>query len=114
MLQVLNFGHMNTSTIQFESRDRILLVTSSTEVITSQHLFQNTIILRRPEITIFADIIKTITRYIKQILKDSIKTKGIRNYKLKCNLYLYFLIQQNLLISSEKMLMSAEVRMFVT
>ena len=101
MLQVLNFGHMNTSTIQFESRDRILLVKSSTEVI-------------RPEITIFADIIKTITRYIKQILKDSIKTKGIRNYKLKCNLYLYFLIQQNLLISSEKMLMSAEVRMFVT
>ena len=29
-----NFGHMTTSTIQFESRDKILLVTSWTEIMT--------------------------------------------------------------------------------
>ena len=29
---------------------------------------------------------------------------------LKCNLYLYFLIKQNLLISGEKILMSAELK----
>ena len=35
MLELPNFGHMITSTIQFESRDKILLVTSQTEVMTS-------------------------------------------------------------------------------
>ena len=43
-------------------------------------------------VAIFADIIKIITRFIKQIFKDSRKAKRIRNYVLKCNLYLYFLI----------------------
>ena len=40
----------------------------------------------------FADIIKTATKFIKTTLKDSKKVKRIRNYVLKCNLYLYFLI----------------------
>ena len=66
--------------------------------------------LRRPGVAIFADIIKLITSFIKQIFEDSLKTKKIKNCVLKCNLYLYFLILQNLLISGEKMLMSAEVR----
>ena len=35
MPQLPNFGHMNTSTIWFESRDKILLVTSSAKVMTS-------------------------------------------------------------------------------
>ena len=35
MLQKPNFDHMNTCTIQFESRDKALLVTSSTEIMTS-------------------------------------------------------------------------------
>ena len=51
---------------------------------------------------IFAGIIKIITRFTKKIFKDSRKAKRIRNYVLKCNLYLYFLIQQNLLISGKK------------
>ena len=81
---------MNTSAIQFESRDKILLVTSSTEIVTSS-LFQNNI-LRRPGVAIFADIIKVITMFIKKIFQDSRKVKRIRNYVPKCNLYLYFLI----------------------
>ena len=90
MLQLPNFGHMNTSAIQFESRDKILLVTSSTGIVTFS-LFQNNI-LRRPGVAIFADIIKVITMFIKKIFKDSRKVKRIRNYVSKCNLYLYFLI----------------------
>ena len=35
MLDLPNFGHMTASTIYFESRDKILLVTSQTEVMTS-------------------------------------------------------------------------------
>ena len=32
MLKLPSFGHMTTSTMQFESRDKILLLTSSTNV----------------------------------------------------------------------------------
>ena len=92
MLQLPNFGHMNTSTTLFESRDKTLLVTSSTEIMTSYPSFQKTVILRRPGVVIFTDIIKIIIRFIKQIFQDSRKAKRIRNYTLKCNLYLYFLI----------------------
>ena len=63
---------------------------------------------------IFADIIKVVTMSIETDLKDLKKVKRIRNYPLQCNLYPYFLIQQNLLISSEKMLMSAEIKGCVT
>ena len=34
---------------------------------TSYHLFQNTVPLRRPGVATFADTIKIITRFIKQI-----------------------------------------------
>ena len=52
---------------------------------TSYHLFQITVILRISWVAIFADIIKIITRHIKQTFKDSEKAKRIRNYVLKCN-----------------------------
>ena len=55
------------------------------------------------------DIIKIVNMFIKKIFKDSKKVERFRNYRSKCNLYLYFLIYQNLVISSEKMLMSAEL-----
>ena len=48
-------------------------------------------ILRRPRAN-FADIINIPTTFIKRTFKDSEKVKRIRNYVLKCNLYLYFLI----------------------
>ena len=35
MLELPNFGHMTTSTMQFESREKILLQTSLTEIMTS-------------------------------------------------------------------------------
>ena len=54
--------------------------------------FQNTFILRRPGVAIFADIIKIVTMIIKTILKDSRKVRRITDYVSKWNLYLYFLI----------------------
>ena len=82
---------MTTSTIKFESHDKISLVTSWTEVMMSQHLFQNTYVLRT-RVANFVDIIKIITVFIKTIFKDSKKVKRIRNYVPKCNLNLYSLI----------------------
>ena len=51
---------------------------------------------------------------IKTTFKDSKKLERIGNYVLKCNLYLYFLTKQKLLISGEKMLKSAEFKGCVT
>ena len=92
MLELPNFGRMNASTIQFQLCYKILLVTSSTEIVTSKPLFQNTFILKRPGEAVFADIIKIITRFIKKVFKDSRKIKRIKNYVSKYNLYLYFFI----------------------
>ena len=69
-----------------------MLVTPSTKIMTSELLFQNTGILRRPGVATFADIIKIITRFIKKTFKDSRRAKRIRNYVLKCNLYPYLVI----------------------
>ena len=73
-------------------------------------LFWNTFILGRPGLADFADVIKIATTFIKTTLKDSKKIQRIRHYLFKCNLYLYFFISQELLISCEKMLMSAELK----
>ena len=40
----------------------------------------------------FANIINIGSMFIKANFKDSKKVKRIRNYALKCTLYLYFLI----------------------
>ena len=48
ILELANFCHMTTYTIQFESHDKNLLRTSSTEIMTPKPLFQNIFILRRP------------------------------------------------------------------
>ena len=55
--------------------------------IISKYLF-----LRRSGVVIFADIIKTVTMFIKAITKDLRKVKRIRNYVSKYNLYVYFLM----------------------
>ena len=72
--------------------------------------FQNTFILQRPRVAIFADITKIVIMFIKTMFKDSKKVKRTRNYVSKCSLFLYFLIYQNLLISGEKLLLSAELK----
>ena len=41
--------------------------------------------------------------FIKATFKDSRKVKTITKYAIKCNLYLYFLIKQRLLIFGEKL-----------
>ena len=61
-------------------------------------------------VAIFADIIKVLTMFIITIYKDSRNVKINRNYVSRCNLYLYLLIEQNLLIFGEKMLMSAVLK----
>ena len=43
------------------------------------------------ESPIFADIIKITATFIKKAFIDSKTVNRIRNYLLKCNLYLYFL-----------------------
>ena len=80
ILELPNFGHMTISTTQFESRDKILFVTSWSEIMTSQPLLQNTFILRRPGVAIFPDIIDIVTMVIKTIFKDSRKVKRIGSY----------------------------------
>ena len=66
-----------------------------------------TFILRKPRVVIFSDIIKLVTMFIKAISKE---VKRIRNYEPRCNLHLY----QKLLISNEKMLMSAKLKWCVS
>ena len=56
---------------------------SSAGIMASYPLFQNTVVLRRPGVAIFANIIKIITRFIKEIFKVSGKVKTIRNYVSK-------------------------------
>ena len=77
-------------------------------------LFLKIFILRRPGVAIFADIIKIVSKLIKTVIKDSREVRTIRNYVSKWNLYLYFLIQQSLLISSKKILVSTEIKYCVT
>ena len=55
-------------------------------------VFLKNFILRPPEVAIFADIIKTLTTFIKTVLKDSRKVRRIRSYVSEWNLCLYFLI----------------------
>ena len=59
---------------------------------TSSPLFQVTFNLRRPRVANLAGIIEIATIFIGIIFKDSNKVKRNRNYALKCNLYMYFLI----------------------
>ena len=66
--------------------------------------------LRRCRVANMVDIIKVVNMFIKVTFQDSKTIKIIRNYALKRNLYLYFLIEQNLLISIEQMLMLAELK----
>ena len=65
---------------------------SWTKIMTSNPLFQNTLILRRPGVVVFADIIKIVAMFIKTITKDSRKVKRIKNYLSNFNLYVHFLM----------------------
>ena len=76
-------------------------------------LIQNTVILRRSGAAIFADIIKILTTFIKDIFKDSRKVKRIRNY-LSIQSISVFIDITKFADFREKMLMSADLRGCVT
>ena len=44
---------------------------------TSNPIFQNTFILRRPTVAIFDEIIKIVTMFVKRIFKDPKKVKEL-------------------------------------
>ena len=92
MLELSHFGQITEFTIEFESCNKVLLLTSWTKTMTPQLFFQKNLILRRLRVAIFAGIIKIVTLFIKTTHKDSRKIKRIRNYVSKWRLYLYFLI----------------------
>ena len=73
------------------------------EVIT---IFQNPLISNRPGVVIFVNIIKIAIIFIKEESRLPKKVQRIRNYALKSNFYLYFLVK--------KMLLSAELKGCVT
>ena len=66
MLELPSFGHMTVFTICYESLDKILLVRSWTEIMTSQPLLQHTFNLRRP---VEAHLLK-LPRKIQTRLKE--------------------------------------------
>ena len=57
-------------------------MTSWPKIVASKPLFQNTFILTRSRVVIFADIIKIVTSFIKTIFKDSKKVKKKKKKKL--------------------------------
>ena len=95
MLELLNFVYMTTSTIWFESRDKMLLVTLWANVMTSLPLFQITFISRRPRLANFGDIIKIATMFIKATFKDSKKVQRIRNYVLKLSIDVFLVYNKS-------------------
>ena len=117
-IEVMNFSYRNTRVSKLSSHDRTynmiwvtwwnFVSTSWSKIMVSKLLFQNSFILRRPRVGILADIIKIVT-----LKKSQKKFERITNYVSKWNLYLYFLIDQNLPISDENMLISAELKGYV-
>ena len=77
MLELPNHGNMITSAIEFDSRKKMLLVMSWTEILTSYPLLQNIFVLERPRVVIFANIIKALIMFIKTIFLDSKKLKEL-------------------------------------
>ena len=71
MLELLNFLYMASSRMYFESPDKIMLVTTWTEI------FQSTFISRRRRVANFVDIIKIGTMFIKATFKDSKRLKEV-------------------------------------
>ena len=115
LIELRNFGHMTTSTIYFEN----IFVG---DVMDSSHDAKNFIskylyfkkLASRFLVANFTDVIKIGTVCIKRTLKDPKNVKRIKNCVLKCNLYLYNLMQQKLMTSGKKMLMSSELKECVT
>ena len=66
---------MTTSTVLFESRDKILSMTSGAKIMTLKTLSESTFVLGRRRVTIFVYINKIVSMLIRTIIKDSNKKK---------------------------------------
>ena len=64
---------MTTSTVLFESRDKILSMTSGEKIMTLKTLSESTFVLGRRRVTIFVYINKIVSMLIRTIIKDSNK-----------------------------------------
>ena len=73
-------------------------------------LFKSIFLLRTPRVVNFADNIKIAPMFVKKTFENAERFKMIINFVLKCNIYLYFLIEKILPIFDKKMLMSREVK----
>ena len=73
MLELPNFGNMTTCTIKFDSRVKMLFLTSRTKIISKFFYFETFIskYLFRPRVANFANIIKISIKFNKRIFKDS-------------------------------------------
>ena len=80
MLELPNFGHMTTFTLYIKSRDKFCWWRHWQKLWRHNLFFQNTFILRRPGVAIFANIIKIVTMWIKKILTDSRKVRRSKIY----------------------------------
>ena len=96
-----NFGHMNTTAVQSESCNK-LLVRSWTKTMTSYPSLRNIFISKRPEVANFVDIIKIKIMFIKTISKTQYKVKRSRNNVLKSIFCLYFQDNKNYLFLTKK------------
>ena len=79
------------STIQYEPRDKILLVTSHRKTMTSQLFFQNSLISGSLGVANFTSIIKIAIILIKTTHKELITIKRIRKNVPKCSFLSVFL-----------------------
>ena len=91
MLGLQNLGHMTTFTNDLSLVIKFFWWRHVRQTMTSQLLYENVFILRRPTEANFADIMK-IPTIIKKTFKDLKKFKRIKNYLFNCNLYVYFLV----------------------
>ena len=87
-----NFSHWNGRFAELWSHDHVYNMIRDIIDWNDEVIFQNTFILRRLRLANFANIIKIATLFNKTIFKDRKKVKKIRNYGLKCNVYLYFMV----------------------
>ena len=89
-------------------------MTSLTGIMTSWSLFQNTVILKRPVVAIFADIIKVLTRFTKKSPKTQEKFKELEIMYQNAIYICISWYKKICWFPVKKMLMSAQLRVRVT
>ena len=73
MLELPNFGHLATSTIQFESRDKIWMVMPLTEIMTLYFFISKYFYLKK---TYSSNFLLKQSKLLSYLLKKSLKTQN--------------------------------------